>query len=68
MQYITACLICIWHVPGLFPYHIKPSAAVQLKINYFCFFFCSQGCPAPSRTLKDSKARKKQRMTTEVPL
>lgn len=48
--------------------NIKPSVVVLLAINYFCFFFCSQGCPNLSRMLKDSKAMKKQRVMTEVPL
>lgn len=48
--------------------NIIPSAVVLLAINYFCFFFCSRGYPNLSRTPKDTKAMKKQRMTTEVPL
>lgn len=48
--------------------NIIPSAVVLLAINCFCFFFCFQGYPNLSRTLKDTKAMKKQRKTTEVPL
>lgn len=69
MLYITACLICICHFPGLVRYqhHSFCGCTVHNKLLFFLFFLFNSRLSNPSRALKDSKTMKRQRTTTEVP-